>query len=283
MLEQMMDGYEKSFEPDFHEEIDIKRPESIRLVSKQASTASWKTLAEARIQDPRPTIPLGKRFWPISKAEKREIEKLFETEGMCKLATMLRSREDDARVKLLDAAYWLKGCSSLGRLRYAVLLRIGRKKDKNYSYCIMDLKEAPQAAAPRAKQVKMPADQAERVVEGARHLSPFLGKRMSAVKLLGKSMFVRELLPQDLKIEIEQLTRDEAMTVACYLAAVVGKAHSRQMDAETRTQWQKDLQRNRSNALDAPSWLWTSIVELLADHERSYLEHCRKYAMEIEK
>jgi uncharacterized protein (DUF2252 family) len=196
---------------------------------------------------------------------------------------MLRSREDDARVKLLDAAYWLKGCSSLGRLRYAVLLRIGRKKDKNYSYCIMDLKEAPQAAAPRAKQVKMPADQAERVVEGARHLSPFLGKRMSAVKLLGKSMFVRELLPQDLKIEIEQLTRDEAMTVACYLAAVVGKAHSRQMDAETRTQWQKDLQRNRSNALDAPSWLWTSIVELLADHERSYLEHCRKYAMEIEK
>jgi uncharacterized protein (DUF2252 family) len=279
MLEQMMDGYEKSFEPDFHEESDVKMPESIRLVSKKAVAASWQSLAEERIKDARPTIPLGRRFWPISKAEKREIEKLFETEEMRKLATMLRSRDDHARVKLLDAAYWIKGCSSLGRLRYAVILRIGTKKEGS-PYCIMDLKEAAQAAAPRGPRVRMPADQAERVVEGARYLSPFLGKRMRPVKLLGKSVFVRELLPQDLKVEIEQLTREEAMKVALYLAAVVGKAHSRQMDPATRIQWQKDLQRNRSNSLDAPTWLWTSIVELLADHERAYLEHCRKYALE---
>jgi uncharacterized protein (DUF2252 family) len=280
MLEQMMDGYEKSFEPDFLEETDMRRPETIRVVSKKAVAASWKTLAEERIEDARPTIPLGRRYWPVSKAEKREIEKLFENEEMCKLATMLRSRDDDARVKLLDAAYWIKGCSSLGRLRYAVILRIG-KKAKDSQYCIMDLKEAAQAAAPRATGVKMPDDQAERVVEGARYLSPFLGKRMRGVKFLGKSVFVRELLPQDLKIEIEQLTREEAMKVALYLAAVVGKAHSRQMDAETRAQWQKDLQRNRSKSLDAPTWLWTSIVELLADHERAYLEHCRKYALGV--
>jgi uncharacterized protein (DUF2252 family) len=67
----------------------------------------------------------------------------------------------------------------------------------------MDLKEAVRAAAPRAVGAKMPIDQAERVVEGARHLSPHLGKRMRAVKLMNKSVFVRELLPQDLKIEIE--------------------------------------------------------------------------------
>src|ERR1700674_1123962 len=78
MLEQMMDGYEKSFEPDFHEESDVKMPESIRLVSKKAVAASWQSLAEERIKDARPTIPLGRRFWPISKAEKREIKKLFE-------------------------------------------------------------------------------------------------------------------------------------------------------------------------------------------------------------
>ena len=280
MLEQMMDGYEKSFEPDFHEDIDLQKPETIRLVSKRAIAASWRTLAEERIEGARPNIPLGRRFWPISKAEKREIEQLFETEEMISLATMLRSRDGDARVKLLDAAYWIKGCSSLGRLRYAVLLQIGKKKSKDAQYCLMDIKEAAQAAAPRAASVKMPADQAERVVEGARYLSPFLGKRMRAAKLMGKSVFVRELLPQDLKVEIEQLTRDEAMKVALYLAGVVGKAHSRQMDAATRTQWQKELQRNRSSSLDAPTWLWTSIVELLADHERAYLEHCRKYALE---
>ena len=132
---------------------------------------------------------------------------------MRKLATMLRSRDDHARVKLLDAAYWIKGCSSLGRLRYAVILRIGTKKEGS-PYCIMDLKEAAQAAAPRRPRVRMPADQAERVVKGARYLSPFLGKRMRPVKLLGKSVFVREPLPQDLKVEIEQLTREEAMKVA---------------------------------------------------------------------
>src|ERR1700730_2357764 len=41
MLEQMMDGYEKSFEPDFHEESDMTMPESLRLVTKQAVAASW--------------------------------------------------------------------------------------------------------------------------------------------------------------------------------------------------------------------------------------------------
>ena len=104
---------------------------------------------------------------------------------------------------------------------------------------------------------------------------------MLAAELLGKSVFLRELLPQDLKIEIEQLTREEAMKVAHFLAGVVGKAHRRQMDAATRKQWQKELQRNRSKTLDAPSWLWTSIVDLLASHERAYLEHCRKYALEV--
>jgi uncharacterized protein (DUF2252 family) len=269
MLEQMMEGYEKSFEP-----------ELISLVSKRAASASWKTLAEERIGDARPTIPLGRRFWPISKDEAREIEKLFETDEMRTLATMLRSRKDDARVKLLDAAYWMKGCSSLGRLRYAVLLRVG-KKGKGSEFCIMDIKEAAQAAAPHAARVKMPSDQAERVVEGARHLSPYLGKRMRAIRLMDKAVFVRELLPQDLKIEVEQLTRDEAMKVAHFLAAIVGKAHSRQMDSETRIKWQKDLRRNRSTSLDAPTWLWTSVVDLLADHERAYLEHCRKYATEV--
>ena len=253
MLEEMMEGYENAFERDFHEESESKRPESIRLVSKQASAASWKTLAKKRIEDTRPAIPLGRRFWSISKDERRQIEKLFDSEEMRKLATMLRSREDDARVKLY-------------------------KKGKDSTYCIMDVKEAVHPIARHAWCVKMPSDPAERVVEGARHLSPYLGKRMRAMRLMNKAVFVRELLPQDLKIEVEQLTQDEAMKVARFLAAVVGKAHSRQMASGTRKQWQKELRRNRTKSLDAPTWLWTSIVELLAVHERAYPEHCRTFA-----
>ena len=66
---------------------------------------------------------------------------------------------------------------------------------------------------------------------------------------MSKPVFVRGLLPQDLKIEIEQLSRDEGMKVARFLAAAVGKAHSRQMDVETRNKWLKHLQRNREPTL----------------------------------
>jgi uncharacterized protein (DUF2252 family) len=52
-------------------------------------------------------------------------------------------------VRVLDAACWLKGCSSLGRLRLAVLAGIG--KGKAGRHCLMDVKEAvplPPHAAP---------------------------------------------------------------------------------------------------------------------------------------
>jgi uncharacterized protein (DUF2252 family) len=65
------------------------------------------------------------------------------------------------------------------------------------------------------------------------------------------------------------------MKAARYLAMVVGKAHARQMNAPTRTQWHAELGRNRSADVDAPEWLWSSIVELVASHEAAYLEHCR--------
>ena len=96
---------------------------------------------------------------------------------------------------------------------------------------------------------------------------------------MGKAVVVRELMPQDLKIEIDQLSADEATAVARALARVVGDAHGRQMDGATRKRWLADLARARSRTLDAPSWLWSSVVELVALHEAAYLEHCRRYAL----
>jgi uncharacterized protein (DUF2252 family) len=75
-------------------------------------------------------------------------------------------------------------------------------------------------------------------------------------------------------------SREEAMKAARYLAMVVGKAHARQMNVVTRAKWLDELGRNRTGNLDAPGWLWSSIVELVASHEAAYLENCRKYAMD---
>jgi uncharacterized protein (DUF2252 family) len=144
----------------------------------------------------------GAKFWRLSRSEKADITELFQRPALRHLATSLRSRDDDAAVELLDAAYWMKGCSSLGLLRFAVLLGIGIGKEREMA--LMDIKEAVKAAAPRYAGHKIPKDQAERVVEGAMHLSPNLGKRMVAGQINQRSVFIRELMPQDLKIEIER-------------------------------------------------------------------------------
>ena len=129
----------------------------------------------------------------------------------------------------------------------------------------------------------MPKDNAMRIVEGARHLSPYLGERMRSSQFLDTSVFIRELLPQDLKLEIEAMNEDEAKNLAFYLAFVVGRAHVRQMDDPTRNAWIKELKRNRSKTIDAPFWLWRSIVELISVHEAGYLNHCRRYALSHQK
>ncbi|RKT13697.1 uncharacterized protein DUF2252 [Paraburkholderia sp. RAU2J] len=93
-------------------------------------------------------------------------------------------------------------------------------------------------------------------------------------------MVIRELLPQDIKLEIDQLSQAEAMDVARCLAQVVGKAHGRQMNHATRAAWLREARRGRSKTIDTPSWLWNGVVELLGSHEVAYLEHCRRYALE---
>jgi uncharacterized protein (DUF2252 family) len=279
MLEQMMEGYEQAFATKQKEgSADSEMPKAVRLAMKSALKRKWKQLACERIEDTEPTIPLGETFWPLSKGERKEIHALFDTERVRRMVTSLRSRDNDADVKVLDAAYWMKGCSSLGRLRYAVLLGVGGKKGE---LCLIDIKEAVAPVAPHNAKAKMPRDNAKRVVEGACHLSPHLGKRMLAARFGKHAVFVRELRPQDLKLDIEHVTREEAMRAARFLAMVVGKAHARQMDEATRKEWQLELSRCRSKSLDAPGWLWSSVVDLMGNHESAYLEHCRKYAMNV--
>ncbi len=276
MLERMMEGYEAAL-ADADPDISAPIPETVRHAMRRAAGRSWKHLADERIEGVEPAIPRGKRFWPLAKEEKQAVAELFEREDVRALVTSLRTREDGAAITVMDAAYWRKGCSSLGRLRYAVLVAIG--KGKMVRHCLMDIKEAVAPVAPRDPAAKMPRDNAERVVEGARHLSPALGARMLPLRLMDRAAFLRELLPQDLKLEIERVTRDEAMQVAEYLSAVVGRAHGRQMGSMDRKAWAAELGRNRSKTLDAPSWLWLSTVDLVATHEAAYLEHCRRHAL----
>ena len=277
ILEQMAEGYEDGLAHPRGRQMKSLLTAPIQLILKRALKRRWHHLATDRIKDASPTIPLGARYWPLSATERKEMKQLFQVTEIRKLVTGLSSRGEGDEVTLLDAAYWVKGCSSLGRLRYAALLGVG-KSDKEGCFSLIDIKEAVKSAAPSTRNVKMPGDNAARVVEGARNVSPFLGSRMCAARFSGRSVVIRELLPQDLKLEMDQLTQDEATGAARFLATVVGRAHARQMDSDISEKWRSELKRFRSKNLAAPSWLWSSVVQLIASHEIAYLEHCRQFA-----
>jgi uncharacterized protein (DUF2252 family) len=284
ILAQMMVGYQGALlRPSKGDGRHGRRPEAIEFVLKQSVRRSWKRLLGDEIEDTSPQIPLGARFWPIDGREQQAIAKLFATEDMRRLVTALRCRDDDAKAEVVDAAYWMKGCSSLGRLRYAVLVRVRASSVKKGRLSLMDIKEAVPACAPHARGGPKLPHHGERVVRAARAVSPFLGDRMRAGRLLGKSVFIRELLPQDLKIEIDEVSAPDAMEAGRFLASVVGRAHARQMDETTRKRWARDLRRHPSSAIDAPGWLWESVVDLVGSHEAAYLNHCRRYALHSQR
>lgn len=275
MLEEMVRGYALGLDGPAGDE-PPPEPDVVRTVRRRALGRQWKHLARERLKDVEPSIPLGRKFWALDKTERAGLGGLFEEERVRSLVLSLSGRGDKADLRLIDAAYWMKGCSSLGFLRYAALVRV--EEDGKRRLALVDLKEAVEAAAPPAPNAEMSVDPAERVVAGARALSPNLGERMLPVRLLGKPMVMRELAPQDLKLDVDQFSREEAVRAAHYLAYVVGKAHGRQLDQATRSSRRQEVLRGTDGGEQAPNWLWSSVVELAGRHEVGYLQHCRRYA-----
>ena len=278
ILEALVSGYGRGLSSNFERPADkSNRPPMIQELLEQAIRRRWQHLAEERLETVKPVIPLGKKFWSLTRKERAALTELFSQTDVHSMITALQSRDSQDAVTLVDAAYWMKGCSSLGRLRYAAMLRVG--EGRGSALCLVDIKEGVTAAAPRTTTLPMPRDNAIRVVTGAKALSPNLGDRMMAARFGETGVILRELMPQDLKIEVESLTPAKAVALASYLAGVVGRAHGRQMDKPTRDAWRAELSKAHSTSLDAPAWLWSNIVELISVHEAAYLDHCRRFAL----
>ncbi|WP_269504529.1 DUF2252 family protein [Burkholderia sp. IMCC1007] len=281
MIEALVDGYEQAFDSRRRDETsNMQRPTAVKIAMKAALHRSWRKLDRQTIKNVTPHIPLGKRFWPLSEQERTAIHTLFESATASPISAALsRAARSDAKMTVLDAAYWVKGCSSMGQLRFAIMLDIDDGCTDRHRPYLIDIKEAAVAKAPKHRGVRMPRDAAQRVLEGARHLSPMLGSRMCAARLDGHSVIIRELMPQDLKLDVEQLSEDDAVEASRYLALIVGRAHAAQMDGATQRAWCAELRRQRPKTVDAPSWLWRSIIELMSMHEQAYLEHCRLHVL----
>ena len=278
-VERVARGYERVLEASAarREFVIGPAPEQVTRLLRMAGHRSRKELLNERVGvEERGVIPIGKRFWPLTDEERRGVEELAATEKFRKLVTSLTSRSDRDRVQLLDAAYWVKGCSSLGLWRCAALVRVGGGR-KGRALAIVDIKEAHAPLAPRARGARLPKHDGQRVVAGARKLSPYLGSRMIAASVLGKPVSVRELLPQDLKFEMHRITDADGREMAAYMGSVVGIAHARQLAPAQCATWLATLRKESANGSTAPAWLWAAIVDLVALHEGAYLEHCRKH------
>lgn len=277
MMEAMVEGYARAMgDPDGGDA--GPEPEVVRSVKRRALGRKWKDLARERLDGLEPIIPLGERFWPLEDDERASLREVLAASEVSSLLLSLDHKDKDRSVKLIDAAYWMKGCSSLGLLRFAILAGLKNATSRS-DYALIDLKEATVPIAPVARGAKMPADPAERVVAAARALAPHLGDRMTATKAFGRSLFVRELSPQDLKLEVGQFSDSQAVKASHYLAFVVGKAHARQLDGGERDEWAGVLESDRRGMIDTPTWLWESVVSLAGSHEAGYLDHCRRYAL----
>lgn len=77
ILEEMMRGYEQAFEGNVDD--DPPRPAQVKASMRSAVKRTWKHLARERIENAQPTIPIGKRFWPLSQPEQAALHRLCTT------------------------------------------------------------------------------------------------------------------------------------------------------------------------------------------------------------
>src|SRR3984885_15376937 len=102
MLEQMTEGYESALANSAKNPRTSAAPPSVQRILKRAMKRRWHHLAEERIEDVRPEIPMGKRFWPVTAAERKEIHRIFKLPEVRDLITSLKDRDKDDDVQVVD-------------------------------------------------------------------------------------------------------------------------------------------------------------------------------------
>ncbi len=203
----MADGYADGIADPEGAERGVDPSEIVVTTKRRALGRRWRHLSRERLKGKAARLPRGSRFFDLDPDEQASLTALVRDPEIRRLVLALGSAADGAEIRLLDAAYWIKGCSSLGRLRYAALVEVlGGDRPQ---LALLDVKEAVPHLAPAAAGIAVPPDHAERVVAGAGRCRPTSGTGWSPChgdRAGGTPVTVREPLPQDLKIDAEQFS-----------------------------------------------------------------------------
>ncbi|MCH3756109.1 DUF2252 domain-containing protein, partial [Campylobacter coli] len=76
MMEEMVEGYAAAI-ADPTGTAPGEASDTVRSVEREALGRRWRHLARERLDDVEPRIPLGKKFWALSDAEKAALADLF--------------------------------------------------------------------------------------------------------------------------------------------------------------------------------------------------------------
>jgi uncharacterized protein (DUF2252 family) len=290
MLESMVRGYDALLRKREREEpLSLDDPPArLRKLERHAAARTRTELLDGRCpdKDGRRAFPTGPRYWPLFDGERRAVKALLARPEVEALVTTLAglSLDHDGGLEIVDVAFRVAGTGSLGVFRAAAVVSIGAhgKKHRDDDLRLLDVKEALPTHTPSAAGAKVPKDDAERVVHGARALSPPIGSRLLAATLGDLPVVVRELLPQEDKVSVDGLEHDEACQVAGHLGAIMGRAHARQLSAKDAKAWRAAFGA-KGEAPAPPKWLWEGLVATVGVHESAYLEHCGELARRAER
>ncbi|MFO0662138.1 MAG: DUF2252 family protein [Polyangiaceae bacterium] len=144
-----------------------------------------------------------------------------------------------------DFAFRIAGVGSLGCLRIAILTR---GKGGTEGEWLFDMKEEGACSIQVAELAKTgfnvsppsgaPRTPTGRVLAGVRALAPRIPRMIGETTLLGRSMLVRWLAPQEDKLSIAEVPAEERPALLRYQGALLGEAH--RQSAPKAPKWSKD-------------------------------------------
>jgi uncharacterized protein (DUF2252 family) len=171
--------------------------------------------------------------------------------------------QDRAHFMVEDVAFRIAGTGSLGMLRIAVLTRGKGELDSRW---IFDMKAQGTPSAQRLLGgAPEPEPPAQRVLRATRACLVRPPRMLGSTELADSSLFVRRLLPQEDKLDLTRLQREELPELARYLGALLGSAH-------------------RHGATQTPPAIWTAAeqaqlteqaIVIAGLHEAAYLALCK--------
>jgi uncharacterized protein (DUF2252 family) len=234
------------------------RPRPVRALVAQVGSRSRMALVDARteVSHGRRRFVRGARYAELPKPVASSVASALAAYASC----LPIEDQPHGELRIVDAALRIAGTGSLGSLRIGVLV----EDVKPGSYSIFDMKEQGAPSATPLVRAPRKLSPAERVVTGFRSCVARPPRMLGTTKILGTSMIVRKLTPQEDKLTYKELAREDLPGLATYLGALLGAAHARGATKPPRSAWSRaDLGYLRANA-----------IRLAGVHEAIYLALC---------